>query len=348
MNVVVSNKYQSLLMGLDIDVIKNLNGEFSVEELVSNFTNYYYNKMILDVTALKDYDKLSTYQMLSVEFDMNKVILLLDDSEIINEPSFISGLISMGIYNFTRNVDSIKFLIDNPNTYKDVAQFHQINPVVIPQPSSEPEVITNEKVVYVDRPVENFNKTRIIGVRNLTSGAGSTTLAYLMVKALDKFYSVIGLELNTRDFNYFNDKRLESINDVALAPTITKNNDKDVIVVDLSNSTADFEKQCSEVIYLIEPGIIKLNKLIRNNKMVFQSHKNDKIILNKSTLSSHDVSDFEFESGSHIMFNIPYLDDRKDNHKVIEDLLVALGFNRFSGKGDKTGNIFSFFGKKNN
>ena len=69
MNVVVSNKYQSLLMGLDIDVIKNLNGEFSVEELVSNFTNYYYNKMILDVTALKDYDKLSTYQMLSVEFD---------------------------------------------------------------------------------------------------------------------------------------------------------------------------------------------------------------------------------------------------------------------------------------
>ncbi len=345
MNVVVSNKYQALLMGLDIDVIKNLNGEFSVEELVSNFTNYYYNKMILDVTALKDYDKLSTYQMLSLEFDMSKIILLLDDSETVNEPSFISGLISMGIYNFTRNIDSIKFLIDNPNTYKDVAQFHQLNPVTPSVP--EPEVVTNEKIVYVDRPVESFNKTRIVGIRNLTSGAGSTTLAYLMVKELDKSYSVCGLELNTRDFTFFNDKRLESINDVSLAQSITKNNDKDVIIVDLSNSTPDFEKQCSEVIYLIEPGIIKLNKLIRNNKMVFQTHKNDKIILNKSTLNSHDVSDFEFESGSHILFNIPYLDDRKDSHKVIEDLLIALGFNRLSGKGDKTSNIFSFFGKKN-
>ena len=344
MNVVVSNKYQALLMGLDIDVIKNLNGEFSVEELVSNFTNYYYNKMILDVTALKDYDKLSTYQMLSLEFDMSKIILLLDDSETINEPAFISGLISMGIYNFTRNIDSIKFLIDNPNTYKDVAQFHQLNPVVN---TPEPEVITNEKVVYVDRPVESFNKTRVVGIRNLTNGAGSTTLAYLMVKELDKHYNVCGLELNTRDFAFFNDKRLESINDVALAPSLTRHSDKDVIIVDLSNSTTDFEKQCSEVIYLIEPGIIKLNKLIRNNKTVFQTHKNDKIVLNKSTLNSHDVSDFEYESGSRILFNIPYLDDRKDSHKVIEDLLVALGFNRFSGKGDKTSNIFSFFGKKN-
>ena len=36
-------------------------------------------------------------------------------------------LVSMGIYNFTRNVDAIKFLIDNPNTYKDVAQYHQLN-----------------------------------------------------------------------------------------------------------------------------------------------------------------------------------------------------------------------------
>ena len=312
MNVVVSNKYQALLMGLDIDVIKNLNGEFSVEELVSNFTNYYYNKMILDVTALKDYDKLSTYQMLSLEFDMSKIILLLDDSETINEPAFISGLISMGIYNFTRNIDSIKFLIDNPNTYKDVAQFHQLNPVVN---TPEPEVITNEKVVYVDRPVESFNKTRVVGIRNLTNGAGSTTLAYLMVKELDKHYNVCGLELNTRDFAFFNDKRLESINDVALAPSLTRNSDKDVIIVDLSNSTTDFDKQCSEVIYLIEPCIIKLNKLIRNNKTVFQTHKNDKIVLNKSTLNSHDVSDFEYESGSRILFNI------QDSTSIIQVLL---------------------------
>ncbi|MBO4245612.1 MAG: hypothetical protein J5892_02580 [Bacilli bacterium] len=346
MNVVVSNKYQSLLLGLDIDIIKNLNGEFSVDDLVANFTNYYFNKMVIDVTALKDYQQLSTYQQLSLEMDMSKIILLLDDSEALNEPMFISGLISMGIYNFTRNIESVKFLIDNPNSYKDVAQFHQINPVIpTPQATSDSN---NKEIVYVDRVVESGTRnTRVIGVKNLTEGAGSTTLAYLMVKALDKHYSVCGLEINTRDFAYFNDKRLDCISDVALQSTISKNSDKDVIVVDLSSST-ELEKQCSEVIYLIEPGIVKLNKLIRKNKTVFQKLKNDKIILNKSTLSSHDVNDFEFESGVHITFNIPYLDDRKDNNKIIEDFLVTLGFGRFNGSSGGSSKLFNFFGKKDN
>ena len=346
MNVVVSNKFQSLLLGLDIDIIKNLNGEFSVDDLVANFTNYYFNKMVIDVTALKDYQQLSTYQQLSLEMDMSKIVLLLDDSEALNDPMFISGLISMGIYNFTRNIESVKFLIDNPNSYKDVAQFHQINPVV---QTTQPVADSNNKeIVYVDRVVETgARNTRVIGVKNLTDGAGSTTLAYLMVKALDKHYNVCGLEINTHDFAFFNDKRLESISDVSLQSTITKNSDKDVIIVDLSSAT-ELEKQCSEVIYLIEPGIVKLNKLIRKNKTVFQRLKNEKIILNKSTLSSHDVNDFEYESGVHITFNIPYLDDRKDNNKVIEDFLITIGFGRFNGSGGGSSKLFNFFGKKDN
>ena len=43
MNVIISNKYQSLLANLDIDVIKSINGEFDVEEIVSNFTNFFFN-----------------------------------------------------------------------------------------------------------------------------------------------------------------------------------------------------------------------------------------------------------------------------------------------------------------
>ena len=55
MNVIVSNKYQALLANLDIDVIKSINGEFSVDELVAQFSNFYYNKMIIDITAIKGY-----------------------------------------------------------------------------------------------------------------------------------------------------------------------------------------------------------------------------------------------------------------------------------------------------
>ena len=126
MNVIVSNKYQSLLASLNIDVIKSINGEFSVDDLIAQFSTFYYNKMILDITAIKGYEDINVMQNLSVNFDMSKVILLLDDSEKVNSPMYISQLISMGIYNFTNDVNTIKYLIDNPNQYKDVANYPEI------------------------------------------------------------------------------------------------------------------------------------------------------------------------------------------------------------------------------
>ena len=85
MNVIISNKYQSLLASLNIDVIKSINGEFTVEELVNQFQSFYFNKMIIDITAIKNYENINIMQSLSVNFDMTKVILLLDDSEKVNE-----------------------------------------------------------------------------------------------------------------------------------------------------------------------------------------------------------------------------------------------------------------------
>lgn len=342
MNVVISNKYQGMLINLEIDIIKNLNGEFSVEELVSNFTNYYYNRMILDVTALKDYKDLKTYQQLSLELDMNKVILLLDDSPELENPQFISSIISMGIYNFTRNIDSLKFLIDNPNTYKDVAQFQQLNPVA---PQVETVVVPGEtqvQTVYVDRVIEKTG-TRVIGFKNLTDGAGSTSLVYMLTKTLEKEYDVLAYEIDKHDFMFFNNEHMQSIEGANLQSLIMKNKDKDVILVDLNDPK--YEMFCSDVVCLIEPGIVKLNRLIRGNKRVFEINKDKKIVLNKSTLTSKDVSDFEFESQATISFNIPYLDDRKENHKVLEDFLFTLGFGRFGGKEEKSGKLFGLFGR---
>ena len=113
MNVKIVNKYASLLADLDIDFIKSIEGEFTSEEIIMQFSNFFYNKMIIDITAIKDYQDITKIQELSVNMDMSKVILLLDDSEVVNSPRYLSQLVSMGIYNFTRNVDAIKFLIDN-------------------------------------------------------------------------------------------------------------------------------------------------------------------------------------------------------------------------------------------
>ncbi len=337
MNVIISNKYQALLATLDTDIIKNINGVFGVDEIVAQFSNFFFNKMILDVTAIKDYENIRNIQELSLNIDMSKVILLLDDSVAVNSQSYISQLVSMGIYNFTKTVDSVKFLIENPNTYKDVANFQSLTPEKVDNaPKFNP---FNSKSAEPKTEVPNYVGQRIVGVKNITEHAGATTLVYLMKKHLEKAYNVKTVEINSNDFQYFNDRTLESISSDKLDSFVVTHSDAEIILVDLNG----FETQkCTDVINLIEPGLIKLNKLIRQDNKIFDKLKDEKIILNKSILNGKDVNDFEKESGSKIFYNIPSIDDKLEKDAVIISLLISLGFTRLNENNDKNG-IFGIF-----
>lgn len=330
MNVIVSNKKEEFLSNLDIDLIKTINGVFSPEEIAAQFPqNFYFNKMVLDITAIKGYENITVMQELSLLIDMSKVVLVLDESDAVNSPMYLSQLVSMGIYNFTKTLDAIKFLIDNPNTYKDVASYHQLNNV-----ASAPFTPSHGMNVFED------TRLRVIGVKNVTKNAGATTLVYMLKKHLEKHYSTIAVEVGKNDFIYLNDKSLQRTDD--LATFINTNQRSEVILVDLNEF--DGEELCTDVIYLIEPGLIKLNKLIRTDNHVFEKLKGKKIILNRSVLNQKDVGDFEYESNSKIFFNIPNLDDKKDYNKVIEDFLVEMQFLRFKPNNDgKSKNLFSIF-----
>lgn len=339
MNVKVVNKYASLLAGIDTDFIKSVEGTFTPEEIIMQFSNFFFNKMILDITAIKDYQDITKIQELSVNMDMSKVIILLDDSEVVNSARYLSQLVSMGIYNFTRNIDAIKFLIDNPNTYKDVAQYHQLNNMMVYD-----EVPTTDKDDKTSSTPKNYapRELRIIGVKNVTEHAGSTTLTYLLKKQLEKKYKTLAVEVDDNDFVFLNDKSLRHTNHLELQNFIAQNYNVDVILVDLNDHGS--EKSCTEVIYLIEPGLIKLNKLIRKDKQTFEKLKGKKLILNRSVLNNSDIADFEYESRSKVYFNIPYLDDKLDNYPVINELLIKMGFSRIDEeKSDKGGKLFSIF-----
>ena len=196
MNVIVSNKNKELLSNLDIDLIKSIDGEFTPEEIAAQFPpNFYFNKMVLDITAIKGYEKINIIQELSLLMDMSKVVLFLDDSEIVNSPTYLSQLVSMGIYNFTKTIDAVKFLIENPNTYKDVASYHQLNNV-----SSQSMGSTNKPGMGLDDVEEA--RLRVIGFKNVTNGAGASTLVYMLKKQLEKQYSTIAVEVNKNDFVY--------------------------------------------------------------------------------------------------------------------------------------------------
>ena len=64
MNVIISNKNDALLQTLEIDVIKRLNGTFTADEIIAQFQNFFFQRMILDVTAIKNYQDIKNLQKL--------------------------------------------------------------------------------------------------------------------------------------------------------------------------------------------------------------------------------------------------------------------------------------------
>ena len=247
----------------------------------------------------------------------------------------------MGIYNFTRNIDAVKFLIDNPNSYKDVASYHQLNMVMDDNNESNHSSKKEKSLKEEPDKIVTSRSVRIIGIKNVTEHAGSTTLTYLLKKQLEKKYNVVAVEVDSNDFIYLNDKSLKNTNHFELQKFISSNYNKDIILIDLNDESAT--DYCTEVLYLIEPGLIKLNKLIRKDSQIFEKLRGEKIILNRSVLDNTDVEDFESESNSKVYYNIPYLDDKLDNHVELEYLLQKLGFNNDSSGNDKNGKLFNIF-----
>lgn len=347
MNVIVSNRNKEILDKLNIEVIKRLDGEYTVDEIIDTFQNFFYNKMIIDITALKGYEDIKTLQKLSISFDMNKTILLLDVNSNLSTPEYISKLISMGIYNFTTNAEGLMYLYNNPNSYKDVAQYHSIDSMIIeeepepvkPQLVEFPEQNVNTEIQQqetqlsqqeTEEPVQEeivpTGKKRIIGIKSITPGAGATTLTYLMKKQLEKKYNVLAIEVEKRDFIYFNDKTLLSLSNGVIGETLNTNNDKDVILVDL-NASPTAENFCTEILNLIEPSIIKINRLLSIKPKILNELQNKRIILCPSLLTDKDVKDFEYESRLKVFYNLRPVDDHSKSEEI-KKLLVKLGFKR--------------------
>ena len=331
MNVIIANKYQSMLQSLDIDVIKTLYGEYDVEEIINQFQNFFFQRMILDITAIKDYKDIKTLQKLSISLDMDKVILLLDDSEESSSPGYLSKLISMGIYNFTKNVEGILYLYHNPNSYRDVAHIHQLEQPVVA--AGSPDALEQETL-----------DQRVIGIKNITKQSGATTFTYMMYTQLSQNYSVAAIEVGKNDFRYFNNKNLISTSNNEIGNVIAKNKDKEVLLIDVNDSKSA-ESFCTEIIYLIEPSMIKLNKLMLINPKALQVLKDKKVILNQSLLNSKDVLDFEYESKLKVFYNMPPLDEREKNIQALNIFLGRLGFaKQKSEEQEKKNKVLGLFG----
>ncbi len=377
MNVIIANKYKDALSNLNIDVIKRLDGEFDVDTIIDTFANFYFNRMILDITAIKDSFNIATVQRLSASLDASKIILLLSDDPRYNN-GFLSKIISLGIYNFTSDINGVAYLMNNPNSYRDVAQYHDLaisdeknlktsqinnnagfmqsgfapNMTVAPQqPTPAPQQKAFQPWMgpsYNGSMDQSFNtppmrgsSTKIIGFKNLTEDAGSTSLIYMLKKTLVS-KKVLAVEINKNDFSFFNDNELMSVSAGQFGSVRNRFSQFEIVLIDINNSNLDTDGTCTDVIYLLEPSTIKLNSLMRRDRMALEKLKDKKIVLNKSLLSNMDVKEFEYEAKVKMFYNIPPLDERKDTQMVLESFLEKLGVyaNGVGGSG-----LFGMFRK---
>ena len=146
-------------------------------------------------------------------------------------------------------------------------------------------------------------------------------------KQLSEFYSVLALELDKDDFKYFGDTEMRSIGSAEFQSYANNPaSGYNVILVDINNSPE--EMNCSEMVYLVEPTTIKLNKMIASDNTVLNKMKGVKVVLNKSLLDPNDVRDFESEAGCSVFFNIRPLDEKKDKHSSLDELLNMMGFDK--------------------
>lgn len=313
MNVVTSNINKDIIDKLTIDIIKRVDGEYELKELLSKFVNLYFNKMIIDITSIKNYKNITVWSSLAKVVDASRILLLLNNDPVVNSPEFISSLVQSGFYNFTRNFEGLDYLIKNPNTYEDVKNL----------------IITQEKQVVETISTNEPNKSRqVIGFVNLTKCSGASTLVNMCTRQMNSHgKTAIGIEMLKQDLIFYRDTNIfQCMSKPELEKKIALYDGVDAIFVDLNDISSSLEL-CDKVLYLIEPSFIELTKLLKRNKNTFIDKKGELIVLNKSFIKDEDIKEFEYEFKTKIFANIPPLDDRNKDLYEINELLRKLGFN---------------------
>lgn len=308
MNVIISYKFKSELKTVDLPIGKELIGQYIIDDIINSFSNFQFSKLIIDLSTIKDKDNLQGFQRMASMLNMNNIIFYIDGS---NDNDLIAKLIPFGIYNFANSPVIVKNLIDNPNSYKDVAHYHVV------KPQGDVNVAMNSKM-------------RIIGFKNLTTGAGATTLIYMSKKYLENLYRVLVVEVNKTDFEAFKIENHMSIDADNFLTEINKVNNFDIVLVDLNDS--NLENMCSEVLYLMEPSIIKLDNFSRTNINFGEMLKGKKVVLNKSFLTSDELSKFEYEGKFRVFFNLPPINERQKKSEHIIALYKKIGLDKKDAK----------------
>ena len=158
---------------------------------------------------------------------------------------------------------------------------------------------------------------KVIGFKNITLHAGSTSLIYMLYKTIAQVLNkkVTAYEIDSDNFKYYQDQNMISCSNSDVQTFINSCN-SDIILIDLNNYT-DLNI-CNDVLFLVEPSVIRLNRLMMENSNIFGTLQGKKVVLNMSLLNENEVNAFSNEAKVPIFYNIPPLNDRIVNNILVE------------------------------
>ena len=314
MYIIIKNDNSRIINNLTVNVVKTLVGDFTREDLDRELSLVNYDKAIVDITSIRNYyDDNYLYNFLGFFRSPSDVILLLNDGFVANSKHFLRKLIERGYYNFATSDSAVNRLLEKNNTIDDVKNYME----------GYDFLKTDSIVSGVEKNKKFESDKLIIGIKNGISHSGATTLMYMLVKEISKIKKVKGIEMISNDSLYFRDDRIISCESRIQLETIIKTlHDIDVYVVDLNGS--DVEEICNKVIYLIEPGTTKINKIVKGNRENYEKLKSVDIVLNRSNIKNDEMKTFEYETKFRVVGNVPNLNERLDTYDVLEKLINYL------------------------
>ena len=314
MYIVIKNDNSYIINNLIINVTKTLVGDFTREDLNRELSFVNYDKAIVDITSIRNYyDDNYLYSFLDFFRSPSDVILLLNDGFVANSKHFLSKLIEKGYYNIATTDSAVNRLLQRNNTFEDVKDYMEGY-----------DFLKTDSIVSGIEKSDKFETDKfIIGIENGLPHAGATTLMYMLVKEISKLKNVKGVEMIKNDSAFFNDDRVISCKSKTQFENIVKTlKDVDVYVVDLNGT--DVKEICNKIIYIIEPGTTKINKVIKGNRENYEKLKTVDIVLNRSNIKDEELNNFQYETRFKVVGNVPNLNERLDSNKSLDKLINYL------------------------
>lgn len=130
MIVIIANKLKELIENSEVMRTdhKCATGNYSSSDCIRTIQTQglKVDYLVLDITALRDSFEISCWKQFKEFFDPSKTIILLEGTKSYSNAGFLSMLVTMGFYNFTKMPDDIIRLIKTPNTYQNVSKYQKL------------------------------------------------------------------------------------------------------------------------------------------------------------------------------------------------------------------------------